>query len=613
MKKQLVVLLALCMLLSLVLSGCQSTTTSSGTPGEVPENGIGSDDLESDFPTIPLESKEIRVMTTNPEFDEKLVELLGQQYGVTAVPVTVSWADIPVRLSTMVMSEDAPDLVINRSDLEDYPNYIVNNLVQPIDGYINLEHKLFRDLKDAYEYSLWGGEHYMLIGHLGHEMGVMFNTRLFEEYDLENPWELYLKGEWDWDALREMAIELTEDEDRDGTPERYGMQFVNPTSFVYSTGKTLGRIDGANKTIVNQIEDPDIARAMNFVSDLITKDKVCTTAVSSAITDFRNGKCAILYGSAYPYIGTELKEMAKAGILGFAPLARDPQLDTHYARGQFAGYFIPVGAKNPLGAVAFYAVERYLNTVGKEEKDNADWAKYQSEYYLSDLNREQIEACFSVEMLPDLTPWLDQGAMWTMIGSGSSWAAQLQSSLPKINARIEELTTPEEYDAPSGPKVIDDFEGYGDEEKTLSRYLLMDGGDQNITVSLDAAHSNGDGKFAAKITYTLDNALWGGVYRTVNKTWNGNNTLRLWVQGDGSGQVLGLRFDTANGGVWSTSIELDSAEGQVIEIPLSEFEDAYGLGADMDLTKVTKFYISFGEMKTATKTMYIDNIEVIAK
>ena len=141
----------------------------------------------------------------------------------------------------------------------------------------------------------------------------------------------------------------------------------------------------------------------------------------------------------------------------------------------------------------------------------------------------------------------------------------------------------------------------------------MDGGDQNITVELDAEHSNGDGKFAAKITYTLDNALWGGVYRTINKTWNGNDTLRLWVQGDGSGQVLGLRFDTANGGVWGKNVEINSAEGQIIEIPLSEFEDAYGLGADMDLTKVTKFYISFGELKTATKTMYIDNIEVIAK
>lgn len=219
MKRQLVVLLALCMLLSLLLPGCKSTPASSGTPGSVPEEGIGSDDLESDFPAIPLESKEIRVMNPDPEFDEKLVELLEQQYGVKPIPVTVSWADIPVRLSTMVMSDDAPDLVVNRSDLEDYPSYIVNNLVQPIDGYINLEHKLFRDLKDAYEYSLWDGKHYMLIGHLGHEMGVMFNTKLFEEYDLENPWELYLKGEWDWDALREMAIELTEDEDRDGTPE----------------------------------------------------------------------------------------------------------------------------------------------------------------------------------------------------------------------------------------------------------------------------------------------------------------------------------------------------------------------------------------------------------
>lgn len=611
MKKALIMLVIVCML-AVSLTAC-GPKDGGNTGATVPSGGIGSENLETDFPEIPLTNKTVTVMQTSAEFDEKLTTLLKEQYDVTPVPMTVSWADVPVRLTTLVMSNDAPDIVFNRSDLEDYPNYIVNKLVQPIDDYINLNHKLYRDLKDAYDYTLWGDKHYLMITHLGHESGVMFNTKIFEEYDMETPWDLYKKNEWTWDALREMAIELTLDEDRDGTPERYGMQFVNPRSFVYSTGKTLGTIDSEKKTIVNNIEDPDIARAMNFVSDLINKDKVCSTLISGAAGDFRDGKCAILYGAAYPYVGTELKEMAKEGILGFAPLARDPKVDKHYALGQLAGYFIPLGSKNPMGAIAYYSCQRYLQSIGKEEADNKAWEEeYKPEYFMTDLNREQIEACYSVEMLPGATMWLDQGAMWTMIGSAGTWANQLKTSLPKINARIEELTTPEEYDAPDGPKMIEDFESYGDEEKELSRWLIMDGGDTNIVVSTDKSHSNGD-KFGGKFTYTLDENLWGGVYRTVNKTWNGNDTLRLWVQGDGSKQTLGLRFDTANGGVWAKNIEIESAEGQIIEIPLEDFEDSYGLGADMDLTKVTKFYISFGELKTATKTMYVDNIEVIAK
>ena len=47
--------------------------------------------------------------------------------------------------------------------------------------------------------------------------------------------------------------------------------------------------------------------------------------------------------------------------------------------------------------------------------------------------------------------------------------------------------------------------------------LIMDGGDTNIVVSTNKTNTSGDG-FGGKFTYTLDENLWGGVYRTVNKT-----------------------------------------------------------------------------------------------
>ena len=49
-----------------------------------------------------------------------------------------------------------------------------------------------------------------------------FNMQLLEEYNLEDPRELYKRGEWTWDKFIEYCQTLTQDTDGDGQIDQYG-------------------------------------------------------------------------------------------------------------------------------------------------------------------------------------------------------------------------------------------------------------------------------------------------------------------------------------------------------------------------------------------------------
>ncbi len=55
--------------------------------------------------------------------------------------------------------------------------------------------------------------------------GVMmyYNKKLFAEASLDDPYELWRRGQWTWDRLRDAAIQITR-HGRDGRPERFGVQ-----------------------------------------------------------------------------------------------------------------------------------------------------------------------------------------------------------------------------------------------------------------------------------------------------------------------------------------------------------------------------------------------------
>ncbi len=607
MKRVLSFALTVLLLLAVTLAGgCK--------PGGGTESGgvSGGGDY-GELPALDFGGKTSMQLFGTGALDEESAAWMKTNYGLDVEVITVPWEDATVRLATLVLSDSAPDAATYRSDQIDYPNYIVNNLVQPVGKYLDLNHPLFAPYAQYYEDTKWGEENYLLISGYGSSTTMFYNKKMFEDAGLETPWELYLKNEWDWNKMREYALELTEDSDNDGTPEIYGIAVNRPFPMLYSTGKALGEFNGKEKTFVNHVEDPDFARAMNFLSDMVRKDKVCPTVISGAMEMFGQEKIAMLFGEPF-YTDPSIVQLAKEDKLGICPMARDPQVDKYYVRGQVGGIWIPDGAQNPNGAIAYYAM-----TIAKKN-DQASWDKkydkLRTESGFSEENIEQVKVNDDPEKIipvPELAPWADP-ASWNMVGNASTWEVELAKGLPTVQALIDEIFTPLEVDLPTSPKKVDDFEGYGDDtSKPIAKWPASTGGSGDLHLTLDTAHSQGDGKYAAKITYDVSDAGWGGLEVGVNKTWEGNDALRFWIQGDGQEHTIAIQFTTQNGGQWRYDLQLTGTEGKVMEIPFSAFKvPEGGLEVEFDVTKVVKFFVSFSQDKDAPgdKTIYLDNIEV---
>lgn len=599
MKRVLVILVFVCMLCAIVLTGCKS---GGGSGSVTPAN--------EDLPTLNFGGQTTFSMISSWEISDETKAALRENYGLEAETIIAPWDDFTVRLATLVLSDTAPDAAMFRNDGYDFPNYIVNNLVQPVNDYVDMSHPLFAACKQYYEDTLWGDKNYLLVSGYGSSTCMFYNTKLIDDAGLESPWELYKRNEWDWDKMREYALKLTEDGDRDGVPEVYGIAVNRPFPMLYSTGKVCGDFDGKNMSFHNNIEDSDIARAMTLLSNLVTKDKVCPSAISGVLDMFGNGQIAMTFGEPF-YTDPSIVKLAQEGKLGICPMARDPRVDKYYVRGQAGGIWIPDGAKNPNGAVAYYAIT--LLQQNDKEYQEKQLRKLQEESHFSDENIEQVRVIRDPEKcIPnlELAPWADP-ASWLMVGNASTWEVELARTLPSVQVLAEEMFKPMEVDLPLSPKPVDDFESYGDDTSArINSYVTVMDGSGNINITLDSANSQGDGKYAAKLTYDCSEAGWGGVEHSINKTWENNDALRLWIKGDGKEQTVAFQFNTLNGGIWRYDLKITDDVGKVVEIPFTDFAvPEGGLEVDMDLTKITKFYICFADETPGEKTLYIDNIE----
>ena len=79
---------------------------------------------------------------------------------------------------------------------------------------------------------------------------LAFNVQMLEQYNLEDPRELYARGEWTWDKFLEYCEALTLDTDGDGQIDQYGYcGFLNDTfsELLMSNGASIA--SGPNQTL----------------------------------------------------------------------------------------------------------------------------------------------------------------------------------------------------------------------------------------------------------------------------------------------------------------------------------------------------------------------------
>ncbi len=313
MKKALCILFALLLTVSgAVLSGCaekpdRETTTAADTSGgvstetEPAETEPAETELKADLPDVKYTGKTIRIllmdraqgdiyteedMTGNSLHDAVFSRntAVTDRYGVTFEYVIDSETGVPSRISTSVKAgSDEYDICFTH--MVNGAVNVMNNDVLPMDElpYVDLSKPWWdKDINEGF--SIRG--HLMMINgdispsSFNNTACIYFNKKLFEKYDLEEPYKLVTEGKWTLDALIELTKDFSSDKDSDGR--------ISPDSKSDLFGLTAWWLGlpydfyyGAGGSIVSKDEDDVPYYDVQIERDTVIYDKIYKAVITN--------------------------------------------------------------------------------------------------------------------------------------------------------------------------------------------------------------------------------------------------------------------------------------------------------------------------------------------
>ncbi|MCM1525284.1 MAG: extracellular solute-binding protein, partial [Ruminococcus sp.] len=181
-----------------------------------------------------------------------------------------------------------------------------------------------------------------------------------EENGLDDPWELYQAGEWNWDTFT-AALESFVDPDSD----RYGLDgYWNEKALFLSAGvPSVESVDGSLKVNLN---DATVEKAMNWMYDLYNRGLVFDLSLfdwSEQPQFMGEGRELFYICGAYTVSANPDTWSTKIPVenLGLAPVP-SPAGSDPYQAATLDGWVICKGAANPIGVGLFADCTRLANT-----------------------------------------------------------------------------------------------------------------------------------------------------------------------------------------------------------------------------------------------------------
>jgi multiple sugar transport system substrate-binding protein len=205
-----------------------------------------------------------------------------------------SYAD---KLQLMLASRTAPDVM--RADHYYFPALVRKGYFLPLDPLIAAERPGF--LEDfapiAIEEGTWNGKLYGLNVLFGGIM-VYYNKDLFAKEGLPDPYDVYKRGEWDWETFVRMAKALTK---REGNRYvQFGTNMVVFPQYASVIWNHGGEMMDPDLTRVTMAADPQTVLGVQKYADLRWQHHCSPTPAESDLSAFtlQSGRLAMSWGWA---------------------------------------------------------------------------------------------------------------------------------------------------------------------------------------------------------------------------------------------------------------------------------------------------------------------------
>ncbi|MBQ8569733.1 MAG: extracellular solute-binding protein [Oscillospiraceae bacterium] len=275
-------------------------------------------------------------------------------------------------LATAILGGNPPDIFTY--EWRSFPYDISKNQYQPIDSLIDWEDPKWADVKDTADTFIYNGEHYIApLGYAFNDTQVlMYNQTTIENEGLDDPYQLYLDGKWDWTAFTDMMKTFVEG----SSDERYGIGGWWANAFVYTCGDTIVTYDGT--TFTNNIRSEKIERAQAVIDDIFKNNLVKRGWIGgeSAFVDD-----SLLFYSMGTWAYGAAAQSRPDDVIQIVPFPKDPENDNYYVSNKVFSYMWVKGSENGDCVKAWLDCNRTVNydetykqaTKDKYLANNAGW------------------------------------------------------------------------------------------------------------------------------------------------------------------------------------------------------------------------------------------------
>ena len=366
-----------------------SVTTTTAATVEVNTETLNEDDqstldnTSSQLRDVELENKTIKWLAhydLNPSTDGKSesvpLNLFKTKYGGSVQWYPTTWETRYSDLSTRVLGGEGIDFF--PCDTAALPKGVTSGMFEPVDDYIDLSSDLWSDVASAMEIYNFGGKHYEFVTNVSAESVVLYNTSTLEAQGFDDPWELYQKGEWNWDTFKQDLLTFV-----DPDADCYGLDgFWAEKALLLSAGVPgVSSVDGH---LQSNLMDATLESAMNYGYDLYNNGLI----IDRSLFDWNEqpqfmgeGKELFYLCGAWAVQANPDTWSTKIPVenLGLAPVP-SPEGSDPYQGATLDGWVLCKGAANPEGVALFADCTRLANTndeaiaiADQKMKDDYQW------------------------------------------------------------------------------------------------------------------------------------------------------------------------------------------------------------------------------------------------
>lgn len=257
--------------------------------------------------------------------------------------------DNPDQFIARIMSSDSKYDIIRHQHREGYFILASQGMLLPSDDYLpeaffgslpNVDRHVIEKLK-------YDGKRYGISVHSGIVNDTMmitsYNKSILERYNQPDPYELYLKGEWTYEAFEEIALAVTQDTDGDGIIDQFGMARVASYGdfirFAPSNGAELAVQEDGKWVYAYDRE--------NAIYALNTINRWNELGIMGGNYDLGEAAFKITH------LGGNRHAQAAGIDFGLVPMPMGPHVDDYnYPVFDFFITYLPINAEYPEGLIA---------------------------------------------------------------------------------------------------------------------------------------------------------------------------------------------------------------------------------------------------------------------